>query len=48
MMNRVGAYLRSWWGCVEQIFVVDQVGKKARVKKQVVGIGLIDFKKAYD
>ena len=35
-------------GCVDQIFLLKQIGEKAREKKRRVYVGFIDLEKAYD
>ena len=39
---------RAGWGYVNQIFILKQIGKKAREKKCRVYVGLMDLEKAYD
>ena len=35
-------------GCVDQIFILKQIDKKAREKKRSVYVGFMDLKKVYD
>ena len=39
---------RARKGCVNQIFMLKQIGEKARDKKRRVYVGFIDLGKAYD
>ena len=40
--------LEQGGGCVDQIFTLKQIGKRAREKKSRVYVGFIDLEKAYD
>ena len=39
---------RAGRGCVDQIFILKQIGKKATEKKHRVHVGFIDLEKAYN
>ena len=35
-------------GCIDQIFILKQIGEKAQHKKYIVYVGFMDLEKAYD
>ena len=39
---------RAGRGCVDQIFVLNQIGGKTRDKKRIVYVGFMDLEKEYD
>ena len=45
--NEQGGF-RAWRECVDQIFILKQIGEKAQKKKCRVYVDFIDLEKAYD
>ena len=48
LIDDVQGRVRAGSGCVDQIFILKQIGEKAREKKCRVYVGFMDLEKTYD